>query len=230
MVADWISRLPCAEVLDVHGVSDRGERSPAMAVVRPSSCCLPPVRMASALPRIGAFAAQYPARPCPCQRFTMALRRPAHDSGSAWFATPSPYGSFIRSSAPAWAGAPSPPAPLPLCGRGEIGLRTVPRCVPGCPDTPRGGRVRPAGMWGHVTGRPPPPPLTWVGRPRRRRSANPHVGDPSAPAFAGGPRRGDTRPGVDSPEPEACTRGPVPPPAGCRHVPGRPPVPPIGGG
>ena|GEM_PF-1670048 len=52
------------------------------------------------------YAAQYPTRMCPCQRFTCSLATDhAHDSGSVWIAGPSPYGSFIRTSTPAYPGA-----------------------------------------------------------------------------------------------------------------------------
>src|SRR5437016_13939330 len=47
---------------------------------------------------------------CPASRLT------THDSGSVWLATPSPYGSFIRSSTPVYPGALTrnarPPADL----------------------------------------------------------------------------------------------------------------------
>jgi hypothetical protein len=52
------------------------------------------------------YAAQYPARMCPCQRFTCSLATGhAHDSGPVWVAGPSPYGSFIRTSTPDYPGA-----------------------------------------------------------------------------------------------------------------------------
>jgi hypothetical protein len=52
------------------------------------------------------YAAQYPARLYPCQRFTCSLATGhAHDSGPVWVAGPSPYGSFIRTSKPVYPGA-----------------------------------------------------------------------------------------------------------------------------
>ena len=52
------------------------------------------------------YAAQYPARLYPCQRFACSLATgPAHDSGPVWVAGPSPYGSFIRTSTPVYPGA-----------------------------------------------------------------------------------------------------------------------------
>ena len=52
------------------------------------------------------YAAQYPARMCPCQRFACSLATGhAHDSGPVWVAGPSPYGSFIRTSTPVYPGA-----------------------------------------------------------------------------------------------------------------------------
>jgi len=60
------------------------------------------------------FAAQYPARTFPCQRFAFASRQPAHDSGPKWVATPSSYGSFIRYSLPVFIGAFPEPEPQPV--------------------------------------------------------------------------------------------------------------------
>jgi hypothetical protein len=52
------------------------------------------------------YAAQYPARLYPCQRFACSLATGhAHDSGPVWVAGPSPYGSFIRTSTPVYPGA-----------------------------------------------------------------------------------------------------------------------------
>jgi hypothetical protein len=52
------------------------------------------------------YAAQYPTRLYPCQRFACSLATGhAHDSGPVWVAGPSPYGSFIRTSTPVYPGA-----------------------------------------------------------------------------------------------------------------------------
>ncbi len=52
------------------------------------------------------YAAQYPARMCPYQRFACSLATDhAYDSGPVWVAGPSPYGSFIRTSTPVYPGA-----------------------------------------------------------------------------------------------------------------------------
>jgi hypothetical protein len=58
------------------------------------------------VPKIRSFAAQYPGCTCPCQRFGSSLRSSPHDSGSAWVADPSPYGSFIHYTSPVYPGAP----------------------------------------------------------------------------------------------------------------------------
>src|SRR5215208_2744144 len=42
------------------------------------------------------FAAQYPARQCPCRRFAGTLAGDAAWLGVSWMAAPSTYGSFIR--------------------------------------------------------------------------------------------------------------------------------------
>src|SRR5438046_1066291 len=39
------------------------------------------------------------------------LRTPTHDSGPVWFATPSPYETFIHNTSPAFAGARVPVSP-----------------------------------------------------------------------------------------------------------------------
>ena len=52
------------------------------------------------------YAARYPTRMCPYQCFTSSLTTGhAHDSGPVWVASPSPYGSFIRTSTPVYPGA-----------------------------------------------------------------------------------------------------------------------------
>jgi hypothetical protein len=52
------------------------------------------------------YAAQYPTRMCPYQRFACSFATGhAHDSGPVWVAGPSPYGSFIRTSTSVYPGA-----------------------------------------------------------------------------------------------------------------------------
>jgi len=46
------------------------------------------------------FAAQYPARTYPCQRFDAALAGDSDDSGPSWVAIPSTYDSFIHNTSP----------------------------------------------------------------------------------------------------------------------------------
>ena len=55
--------------------------------------------------KVDSFAAQYLACTCPCQRFGSSSWSSPHDSGSAWVASPSPYGSFIHYTSPVYPGA-----------------------------------------------------------------------------------------------------------------------------
>ena len=65
-------------------------------------CCLPPWGTASALrsKRLSRLNGR-PAR-APVNAPAMPLRTPQYDSGSVWFAIPSPYGSLIHYSSPAY--------------------------------------------------------------------------------------------------------------------------------
>jgi len=51
------------------------------------------------------FAAEYPARTFPCQRFKPPSRAAPHDSEPAWFAKPSLYETFIHYTSPVFTGA-----------------------------------------------------------------------------------------------------------------------------
>jgi len=64
---------------------------------RPS--CLPP-RQQRRRPELTTFRGSIPSLLPPCQRFTRASRRTAHDSGPAWRARPSLYGTCTRCSLP----------------------------------------------------------------------------------------------------------------------------------
>jgi len=60
------------------------------------------------------FAAQWLAYAHPCQRFVIASRRfLTHDSGTAWFARPSPCGTFTQYSLPVY---PALPFDFPVGG------------------------------------------------------------------------------------------------------------------
>ncbi len=89
----------------MHGVSDRAGSTTASRLAALAVLPSDPKDVVGTLD-VQIFAAQYPARTSPCQRFTFALRLPAHDSGPKWVATPSPYGSLIRYSLPVLIGAP----------------------------------------------------------------------------------------------------------------------------
>jgi hypothetical protein len=68
----WLSRFSCEVLRCVHGVSDRAG---LLGVLRSRhlGCGLPLPSTASASRSLGLFAAQYPARTSPCQRFAPAL-------------------------------------------------------------------------------------------------------------------------------------------------------------
>ena len=94
-----------------RGLADRAE-SNSSSRSRCCLCCLPLGRTASALrttliSRLNALPACAPADASPA-----SLRVPTHGLGSPWVASPSAYGSFIRSSMPVYPGALSPHAPL----------------------------------------------------------------------------------------------------------------------
>jgi hypothetical protein len=52
------------------------------------------------VPEVCSYAAEYPARTFPCQRFDAALAAAPHDSGPMWFATSHSYDSFIHYTSP----------------------------------------------------------------------------------------------------------------------------------
>jgi len=82
----------------VLGVFDRAEPGVHLAIA------MNPVLPSVSSDSVGApdysktYAAQYPARTCPCQRFKQ--RTHLHHSGSAWVANPSPHDSSIPTSSP----------------------------------------------------------------------------------------------------------------------------------
>ena len=70
--ADEVSQVPCKGCLHVRGVSD----SARLLVRKPfarGGCCFPANRTASAPRNSTRFAAQYPARGLPCERFKLSL-------------------------------------------------------------------------------------------------------------------------------------------------------------
>src|SRR5437867_4327516 len=101
-----ISRFPCAVRPGMHGVSDRaGSGRPSRS--RGVRCGLPLLLTASA-PRStrgrnhGGSISRLNTRPAlsPVNASPSPLRATTHDSGPVWVATPSPYDSFIRYTAP----------------------------------------------------------------------------------------------------------------------------------
>jgi PIN domain nuclease of toxin-antitoxin system len=95
-----ISRFPCGKVLRVRGVSDRAGSGRSLRW-RTSRCGLPPTSTASA-PRSETWISRLNTQPAhaPVNASPTSSRTPAHDSGSAWFATPSLSDSFILSFPP----------------------------------------------------------------------------------------------------------------------------------
>ena len=69
---DEVSQVPTKGRLRVHGVSDCARLLPAKPFAR-GGCCFPANRTASAPRNSTRFAAQYPARGLPCERFKLAL-------------------------------------------------------------------------------------------------------------------------------------------------------------
>ena len=90
-----------AQGLRLRGVQER------LAIGVASSCCLPLVRTRSARRRVISELNGWPAC-APVNASPAMLPPPAHDSGSGWFATPFPCGSFIRYSMPVYPGASRP--------------------------------------------------------------------------------------------------------------------------
>jgi hypothetical protein len=95
-----ISRFPLAVLGRVLGVSDRAG-SVGASRWRRRRCCLPLVSTASA-PRSESCISRLNTRPVPppVNASPALSRAPAHDSGPAWLATPSPYDTFVHCTAP----------------------------------------------------------------------------------------------------------------------------------
>ena len=96
-------------------------------------CCLPPWGTASALrsKRLSRLNGR-PAR-APVNAPAMPLRTPQYDSGSVWFAIPSPYGSLIHYSSPAYRRFP-PTHPAAASGYhrpspADAGMDGAPTCA-----------------------------------------------------------------------------------------------------
>jgi len=94
-----ISRFPCKMCLCMLGVSDRAG-SACLSRWRGSRCGFPHPSTASApeselISRLNTRPALPPVNASP-----PSSRTPTHDSGPVWVATPSPYDSFIRYTAP----------------------------------------------------------------------------------------------------------------------------------
>ena len=98
------SRFSCEVFPYVHGVSDRAGPG-RISRYRCVRWCLPLLPTTSASRSEPSFAAQYPARTYPCQRFDAPLAGTPHDSGPLWVANPSAYDSFIHNTSPVYPGA-----------------------------------------------------------------------------------------------------------------------------
>jgi len=100
-----VSRFPRKRLPYMHGVSDHAEPV-RFSRYRFVLCCLPDFWTSSAL-RLTHFSRLNTRPVCsPVNASPVALRLPAHDSGSLWFAKPSMYGTFIHYLLPVLTGAP----------------------------------------------------------------------------------------------------------------------------
>jgi hypothetical protein len=94
-----VSRFSRMKFLCMHGVFDSAGPRRAR-VIAPTHCCLP-VRLTPSAPRNTGFRSSIPSLQIPLSNASSAtLPPPSHGSGPGWFATPSPYDSFIRYSMP----------------------------------------------------------------------------------------------------------------------------------
>ena len=93
-----ISRFPGMVVPSVHGVCDRAGFV-SVSRWRRSRCGLPLLLTASAPRRVLSRLNTRPVR-SPVDASTTPSRAPPHDPGPAWFASPSPYETFIHTTMP----------------------------------------------------------------------------------------------------------------------------------
>ena len=104
-----ISRFPCEVLPCVLGVSDRAGSS-RVSRLRRDRCGLPPVSTTSAPRTWNPLISRLNTRPAhsPVNASPPTSRSTAHDSGSVWVATPSPYETSIRCYLAGFAGARTP--------------------------------------------------------------------------------------------------------------------------